>query len=57
MKPSQKAVELPLPPADAPVIGMAAFMAQFESIASGVASHRPFWDPVDLIEKHHRLRC
>jgi len=57
IKPSQKAVELPLPPVYAYAIGMAAFMPQFESIPSGVASHRPFWDPLDFFEKHHRLRC
>jgi hypothetical protein len=31
--------------------------AQIEDELPGVASHRPFWDPSDLLDVHHRLRC
>jgi hypothetical protein len=57
IKPSAKVLDLPLPSMDMLVIGTAGIVPQFESIPSGVASHRPFWDPLDLLEKHHRLRC
>ena len=28
-----------------------------DSVLTGVACHRPFWDPSDLFDLHHRLRC
>jgi hypothetical protein len=57
IKPSHKATELPLTPALDFGTVPTSITPQFELVITGVASHRPFWDPLDLIEKHHRLRC